>query len=166
MMRTNCKCNALQTICEAVVNAGPGTSCAEYCTPCGTRTRNLRIRSPTPCPLGQGGLGCAQSWASVQTAQKAGSPTVQSQPSPERRNRTPAYLYAPGVEVQSEYQPDSPWPPLNDLMRAACNHACARMYTVRRPQHHTSSGRGCTPHDWQQLCYSALRAAYTHTRSS
>ena len=25
-------------------------------TPCGTRTRNLRIRSPTPCPLGQGGL--------------------------------------------------------------------------------------------------------------
>ena len=29
-------------------------------TPCGTRTRNLRIRSPTPCPLGQGGLAkCA-----------------------------------------------------------------------------------------------------------
>jgi hypothetical protein len=25
-------------------------------TPCGTRARNLRIRSPTPCPLGQGGL--------------------------------------------------------------------------------------------------------------
>ena len=25
-------------------------------TPCGTRTRNLRIRSPTPCPLGQGGM--------------------------------------------------------------------------------------------------------------
>ena len=25
-------------------------------TPCGTRTHNLRIRSPTPCPLGQGGL--------------------------------------------------------------------------------------------------------------
>ena len=25
-------------------------------TPCGTRTRNLRIRSPTPCPLGQGGF--------------------------------------------------------------------------------------------------------------
>ena len=24
-------------------------------TPCGTRTHNLRIRSPTPCPLGQGG---------------------------------------------------------------------------------------------------------------
>ena len=24
-------------------------------TPCGTRTRNLRIRSSTPCPLGQGG---------------------------------------------------------------------------------------------------------------
>ena len=24
-------------------------------SPCGTRTRNLRIRSPTPCPLGQGG---------------------------------------------------------------------------------------------------------------
>ena len=24
-------------------------------TPCGTRTRNLRIRSLTPCPLGQGG---------------------------------------------------------------------------------------------------------------
>jgi hypothetical protein len=28
-------------------------------TPCGTRTRNLRIRSPTPCPLGQGGC-CVQ----------------------------------------------------------------------------------------------------------
>jgi hypothetical protein len=26
------------------------------CTSCGTRTRNLRIRSPTPCPLGQGGM--------------------------------------------------------------------------------------------------------------
>ena len=25
-------------------------------TPCGTRTHNLRIRGPTPCPLGQGGL--------------------------------------------------------------------------------------------------------------
>ena len=24
-------------------------------TPCGTRTRNLQIRGPTPCPLGQGG---------------------------------------------------------------------------------------------------------------
>ena len=24
-------------------------------TPCGTRARNLRIRGPTPCPLGQGG---------------------------------------------------------------------------------------------------------------
>ena len=28
---------------------------AQQSTPCGTRTRNLRIRSPTPCPLGQGG---------------------------------------------------------------------------------------------------------------
>ena len=27
----------------------------EQCTPCGTRARNLRIRGPTPCPLGQGG---------------------------------------------------------------------------------------------------------------
>ena len=26
-----------------------------HITPCGTRTHNLRIRSPTPCPLGQGG---------------------------------------------------------------------------------------------------------------
>ena len=26
------------------------------CTPCGTRAHNLRIRGPTPCPLGQGGL--------------------------------------------------------------------------------------------------------------
>ena len=30
-------------------------------TPCGTRTHNLWIRSPTPCPLGQGGYS-AQSW--------------------------------------------------------------------------------------------------------
>ena len=29
-------------------------------TPCGTRTRNLRIRSPTPCPLGQGGCRAAR----------------------------------------------------------------------------------------------------------
>ena len=28
------------------------------CTPCGTRAQNLRIRGPTPCPLGQGGLMC------------------------------------------------------------------------------------------------------------
>ena len=43
-------------------------------TPCGTRTRNLWIRSPTPCPLGQGNqrkgcasyaqnLWCERSWA-------------------------------------------------------------------------------------------------------
>ena len=31
-----------------------------WCTPCGTRTRNLRIRSPTPCPLGQGGIPFVQ----------------------------------------------------------------------------------------------------------
>ena len=29
--------------------------CQCWSTPCGTRTRTLRIRSPTPCPLGQGG---------------------------------------------------------------------------------------------------------------
>ncbi len=34
-----------------------GIHCIDVSTPCGTRTRNLRIRSPTPCPLGQG--GCA-----------------------------------------------------------------------------------------------------------
>ncbi len=34
-------------------------------TPCGTRTRNLRIRSPTPCPLGQG--GCCDACAIVGT---------------------------------------------------------------------------------------------------
>ena len=33
-----------------------GRTCvSQRITPCGTRTRNLRIRSPTPCPLGQGG---------------------------------------------------------------------------------------------------------------
>ena len=32
-------------------------------TPCGTRTRNLRIRSPTPCPLGQGGHGAEARFA-------------------------------------------------------------------------------------------------------
>ena len=29
--------------------------CCSSFTPCGTRTRNLRIRSPTPCPSCQGG---------------------------------------------------------------------------------------------------------------
>ena len=35
---------------------GKGIALVATGTPCGTRTRNLRIRSPTPCPLGQGGL--------------------------------------------------------------------------------------------------------------
>ena len=30
-------------------------------TPCGTRAHNLRIRGPTPCPLGQGGSCCGSS---------------------------------------------------------------------------------------------------------
>ncbi len=33
----------------------PGTMQRFMNTPCGTRARNLRIRSPTPCPLGQEG---------------------------------------------------------------------------------------------------------------
>jgi hypothetical protein len=33
---------------------GQNTFRTKY-TPCGTRTRDLRIRSPTPCPWGQGG---------------------------------------------------------------------------------------------------------------
>ena len=38
-------------------------------TPCGTRTRNLRIRSPTPCPLGQGGwwLHCGYDISCIRT---------------------------------------------------------------------------------------------------
>ena len=39
--------------CCGVVTFAYARLCAT--TPCGTRTRNLRIRSPTPCPLGQGG---------------------------------------------------------------------------------------------------------------
>ena len=39
--------------------------------------------------------------------------------SPERRNRTPACLHAPGVEVPSKHQPDSPRP------LAATRHAVA-----------------------------------------
>ncbi len=34
-------------------------------TPCGTRTHNLRIRSPTPCPLGQGGCHLEMSFANL-----------------------------------------------------------------------------------------------------
>ena len=37
--------------CCGVVTFAYARLCAT--TPCGTRTRNLRIRGPTPCPLGQ-----------------------------------------------------------------------------------------------------------------
>ena len=43
---------------ETPVEGGPvgaRTMTYKLSTPCGTRTRNLRIKSPTPCPLGQGG---------------------------------------------------------------------------------------------------------------
>ena len=33
-----------------------GADSMKKVTPCGTRARNLRIRGPTPCPLGQGGM--------------------------------------------------------------------------------------------------------------
>ena len=39
--------------CCGVVTFAYARLCAT--TPCGTRTRNLWNRSPTPCPLGQGG---------------------------------------------------------------------------------------------------------------
>ena len=39
----------------AVAGAAKAPGSVKGVTPCGTRTRNLRIRSPTPCPLGQGG---------------------------------------------------------------------------------------------------------------
>ena len=39
--------------CCGVVTFAYARLCAT--SPCGTRTRNLRIRSPTPCALGQGG---------------------------------------------------------------------------------------------------------------
>ena len=38
-----------------LLGAPPTAGPQQKYTPCGTRTRNLRIRSPTPCPLGQGG---------------------------------------------------------------------------------------------------------------
>ena len=36
-------------------------ACVFSSTPGGTRTRNLRIRGPTPCPLGHGGMCCSRS---------------------------------------------------------------------------------------------------------
>ena len=48
-----------QTTCQSTTCRCVTTchlDCCTHNTPCGTRTRNLRIRSPTPCPLGQGGL--------------------------------------------------------------------------------------------------------------
>ena len=38
-----------------LLGAPPTAGPQQKYTPCGTRARNLRIRSPTPCPLGQGG---------------------------------------------------------------------------------------------------------------
>ena len=38
------------SLCHTIYNSRTISS-----TPCGTRAHNLRIRSPTPCPLGQGG---------------------------------------------------------------------------------------------------------------
>ena len=44
----------------------PKLSHPKQITLCGTRTHNLRIRSPTPCPLGQGGLISCNVSANVQ----------------------------------------------------------------------------------------------------
>ena len=43
--------------CNSLAFATPGSLCRTPLrnSPGGTRARNLRIRSPTPCPLGQGG---------------------------------------------------------------------------------------------------------------
>jgi hypothetical protein len=45
-------------------------------TPCGTRTHNLRIRSPTPCPLGQGGLDWCNLRASPSCKGGGSNPTA------------------------------------------------------------------------------------------
>jgi hypothetical protein len=56
--------SATRAAVGATARGHPGSSHSERVTqlglarptPCGTRARNLRIRGPTPCPLGQGGL--------------------------------------------------------------------------------------------------------------
>ena len=51
--------------------AAAATQSGLMSTPCGTRTRNLRIRSLTPCPLGQGGCSIKviqQCWAQPEQA--------------------------------------------------------------------------------------------------
>ena len=60
-------------------------------TPCGTRTRNLRIRSPTPCPLGQGGCCILAQLLGVLIASSgSGYHTTQAPPKVRRGNKAPS----------------------------------------------------------------------------
>ena len=74
---------ALPRVCsQGPIRLCPGLSLPRWrvslhqSTPCGTRARNLRIRSPTPCPLGQGGY-CF--WQVPRSPIRGGDMAVRSQ---------------------------------------------------------------------------------------
>ena len=132
--------------------------------PCGTRTRNLRIRRPTPCPLGQGGLRCACAWTCMLASQRMAHPHYDVS-NRQRGGIEPLHISMP-LELKSSPSTNPTHPgshyiilcaqPLITLVHA-CRPCCARIITL----HRGAAARFTTG---SSFWHSPLRA--THTRNS